>query len=245
MGIAVDSAGNAYVTGYTVSTDFPTANALFPTSGGPQDAFVTKLNPAGSALVYSTYLGGSGSDTGSAIAVDSSGNAYVTGSEFTNFPTANALFAANGGGIDAFVTKLNAAGSALVYSTYLGGSGRILPKALPRTLLATLTLPGLRAQPVFPLLTLFRRPLPAVRMASSPSSMPPDPLCSIPHSWAAAATTRTEPLPLTPRATLTLPGSPAQPTFPLLMLFRRAMGAAPLTLSSPKFSAPLPLSPPR
>ena len=85
---------------------------------------MTKINAAGSALVYSTYLGGSGNDYGNGIAVDGSGNAYVTGStESTNFPTANPLQASNGGSSDAFVTKINAAGSALVYSTYLGGSG--------------------------------------------------------------------------------------------------------------------------
>ena len=78
-GIAVDSSGNAYVTGSTCSTDFPTMNPLQPANGGGDDAFVTKLNPTGSALVYSTYLGGSGSDVGNGIAVDSSGNAYVTG----------------------------------------------------------------------------------------------------------------------------------------------------------------------
>jgi hypothetical protein len=126
-GIAVDSSGNAYITGYTQSTDFPTANAIYSNYSGSTDgdAFVSKINAAGSALVYSTYLGGSGRGTqGRGIAVDSSGNAYVTGhTSATNFPTANALYATfSGGNYDAFVTKLNAAGSALVYSTYLGGS---------------------------------------------------------------------------------------------------------------------------
>ena len=123
-GIAVDSAGNAYVTGSTESTNFPTANAFQNTFGGGGDAFVTKLNAAGSALVYSTYLGGSDGDFGAGIAVDSAGNAYVTGvTDSTDFPTANALQNTNSGGIaDVFVTKLNAAGSALAYSTYLGGS---------------------------------------------------------------------------------------------------------------------------
>jgi hypothetical protein len=123
--ISVDSSGNAYVTGFTNSTDFPTANALYASYGGGNlDAFVAKLNAAGSALVYSTYLGGSGEDLGHGIAVDSSGNAYVTGYTLsTNFPTANALYATQGGGNDGFIAKLNAAGSALVYSTYLGGSG--------------------------------------------------------------------------------------------------------------------------
>jgi len=126
-GIAVDSAGNAYVTGTTGSTDFPTANPLQATNHGSGDAFVTKLNAAGSALVYSTYLGGSGSDQGNGIAVDSSGDAYVTGETWsTDFPTVNPLQATNkesGANWTAFVAKLNPAGSALVYSTYLGGSG--------------------------------------------------------------------------------------------------------------------------
>jgi hypothetical protein len=121
--IAVDSTGNAYVTGYTESPNFPTANALQSAMGPPADAFVTKFNPAGSVLVYSTYLGGTGQEGGEGIAVDSAGNAFVTGfTDSNNFPTANALQATRGGDRDAFVTKFNAAGSALVYSTYLGGS---------------------------------------------------------------------------------------------------------------------------
>jgi hypothetical protein len=125
--IAVDSTGNAYVTGYTISPDFPTMNPLQPTygGGGNADAFVAKINPSGSALVYSTYLGGSGEDRGQSIAVDSTGNAYVTGpTSSSNFPTMNPLQPAlAGGGSNAFVAKINPSGSALVYSTYLGGSG--------------------------------------------------------------------------------------------------------------------------
>jgi hypothetical protein len=127
-GIAVDALGNAYVTGFTNSTNFPTTVGAFQTTygGGFGDAFVTKLNPTGAALVYSTYLGGSDDDEGLGIAVDALGNAYVTGVTFsTNFPTtAGAFQTASGGSVDAFVTKLNPTGSApLVYSTYLGGSG--------------------------------------------------------------------------------------------------------------------------
>ena len=122
-GIAVDASGNAYVTGQTVSTNFPIVNAIQPANGGNNDAFVTKISTAGSALVYSTYLGGSNADSGIGIAVDASGNAYVTGQTTSpNFPTVNALQPAIGGSYDAFVTKIDAAGSALVYSTYLGGS---------------------------------------------------------------------------------------------------------------------------
>jgi Bacterial Ig-like domain (group 3)/Beta-propeller repeat len=123
-GIAVDSAGSAYVTGWTTSTDFPTKNPLQPSYGGSGDAFVAKLNPAGSALLYSTYLGGSRSDHAYGIAVDSSGNAYVAGyTSSTDFPTMNPLQPALYGYEDAFVTEINPTGSALVYSTYLGGSG--------------------------------------------------------------------------------------------------------------------------
>ena len=126
--IAVDSAGNACVTGYTDSSNFPTMNPLQPAYGGNGDAFVAKLNPTGSALVYSTYLGGSSGESGGGIAVDSSGDAYVTGStSSTDFPIKNPLQPEYGGGYpnagDAYVSKINAAGSALVYSTYLGGSG--------------------------------------------------------------------------------------------------------------------------
>jgi hypothetical protein len=123
-GIVVDAAGNAYVTGRTSSTNFPTGNAPQATYGGATDAFVTKLNASGSALVYSTYLGGSGGDNSSGIVVDATGNAYVAGfTNSPNFPTANAIQATYGGGVnDTFVTKLNASGSALVYSTYLGGT---------------------------------------------------------------------------------------------------------------------------
>ena len=125
--VAVDSAGNAYVTGVTFSTDFPTLNPIQAAfGGGSVDAFLTKFNAAGNALVYSTYLGGSNNDTGFGVAADSAGNAYVVGeTASTNFPTANAIQAANAGGRDAFVAKVNAAGSAFVFSTYLGGSGDI------------------------------------------------------------------------------------------------------------------------
>jgi len=121
LGIAVDSVGNAYVTGWTNSTDFPTKNAYQRLNRGDEDAFVIKLSPSGS-LIYSTYLGGSGNDEGVGIAVDSQGNAYVTGWTIsTDFPTKNAYQGSYRGHGDAFVTKLSPEGS-LVYSTYLGGS---------------------------------------------------------------------------------------------------------------------------
>jgi hypothetical protein len=126
--IAVDSIGNAYVTGGTFSSNFPTVGALQPSSGGGQDAFAAKLSPGGGRLVYSTYLGGSGGslgavESGAAIAVDLLGNAFVAGAtSSSNFPVSAALQPLSGGATDAFIAKLNPLGTALVYSTYFGGS---------------------------------------------------------------------------------------------------------------------------
>ena len=122
-GIAVDGDGCAYVTGTTRSTDFPVRNAYQSTLTGFDTAFITKMNTAGDDLIYSTYLGGSGNNTGWSIVTDASGCAYVTGyTTSTDFPVKNAYQSANAGGSDVFVTKLSAAGNALIYSTYLGGS---------------------------------------------------------------------------------------------------------------------------
>src|SRR6185503_18248465 len=118
--IAVDSLGNAYVTGQTAAIDFPTTPGAFQTNYGGGDAFVTKNNPSGSALVYSTYLNGA---SGNGIAVDADGNAYITGDAGTaKFPTTSGAFQTAPMGFDTFVTKLNAAGSALVYSARFGGN---------------------------------------------------------------------------------------------------------------------------
>jgi len=132
QGIAVDTVGNAYITGETESDDFPTTpGSVQPNPGDDRlcfyrlctDAFVTKLNAQGSALVYSTYLGGNLFEGGSRIDVDTLGNAYLTGyTQSFNFPISQAFQPVNRGGIDAFVAKLNATGSALLYSSYLGGS---------------------------------------------------------------------------------------------------------------------------
>ena len=132
-GIAVDSSGNAYITGSTSSVSFPIVSAEQRTYGGNGDAFVVKLNATGSGILYSTYLGGGGADTGNAIAVDSSGNAYVAGStSSTAFPTVNAFQPVYGGPgatqtgnvpqSNGFIAKLNPTGNKLLYSSYLGGS---------------------------------------------------------------------------------------------------------------------------
>jgi hypothetical protein len=127
MAVAVDVKGNAYVTGWTQSADFPTVNPIKATLGrADENAFVAKLNAAGSALVYSTYLGGSGIDSGSAISLDGAGDAFIAGeTQSSDFPTVNAfqgtLKCPSGG--NAFLAKMAADGSSLIYSTYLGGTG--------------------------------------------------------------------------------------------------------------------------
>ena len=131
--IAVDSAGNIYVAGVTSSAAFPTTVGAFDTShNGGGDIFVAKFNPTASALIYSTFIGGSGAEEGLGLAVDSSGNAFVAGrTQSTNYPTtAGAFDTSANGGEEVFVTKLNPTGSALVYSTYLGGSGSDQSRAL-------------------------------------------------------------------------------------------------------------------
>ena len=147
MALAVDSSGDAYVTGGTAETNFPVTPGVFqatnhnvPDNGHTEaNAFVSKLNPAGTALIYSTYLGGSNADAGDAIAVDAAGNAYIGGAATsTDFPVTPGAFQAknrygfnDGGpssatGANAFITKMNPTGTALVYSTYLGGSGGVV-----------------------------------------------------------------------------------------------------------------------
>jgi hypothetical protein len=126
VGIVLDGGGNAYVTGSTSSTDFPTKNANDGSFNGglyDGDAFVTKLSSSGSSLIYSTYLGGSDEDRGAGITVDGNGNAYVTGrTKSSDFPTLNPYQTAQSG-YDVFMTKFSTSGTRLIYSTYLGGGG--------------------------------------------------------------------------------------------------------------------------
>lgn len=131
--IAIDASGSSYITGVTWSRDFPTTSgALKPTPIGQGDVFVAKLNASGTGLIYSTYMGGSGADTATAIAVDTTGNSYIAGyTSSTDFPVFRAIQTAFRGGFnDGFVFALNASGSALVYSTYLGGAGNDVPQGI-------------------------------------------------------------------------------------------------------------------
>jgi hypothetical protein len=138
--LAIDSAGNAYVSGWTNSWDFPTVNPVQANYKGNGDVFVAKLNPEGSTLVYSPYLGGGYVENGSGIAVDSAGYTYVTGvTESWDFPTTPGAFQPTAPPRcgnpsnwckDAFVTKLSPTGSSLVYSTFLGGTGENMGRAV-------------------------------------------------------------------------------------------------------------------
>jgi len=122
-GIALDSSGAAYLAGDTTSTNFPAISAMQGTFAGCRDGFLAKLNPSGSAFVFSTYLGGSGCDSAYAVAVDSAGESFLTGiTGSTNFPTLTPFQSTLGSLSDAFATKFNSNGT-LAYSTYLGGSG--------------------------------------------------------------------------------------------------------------------------
>ncbi|MGA2325015.1 MAG: SBBP repeat-containing protein [Bryobacteraceae bacterium] len=132
-GLAIDSAGNAYVTGFTSSTDFPVTTGAYQTTlSGTSDAYVTKLNASGSSAVYSTLLGGTGDEEGVRLTVDSSGYLYVTGvTTSTSFPTTTGAYRSSStGGADAFVVKLNPAGSAPSYSALLAGNDDEVPFGL-------------------------------------------------------------------------------------------------------------------
>jgi hypothetical protein len=159
LDIAVDPTGNAYVTGDTRSPGFPTARPVQPGAGGSaagvagsfSDAFVSKFGPAGNNLVYSTFLGGSDTDQGTAITVDGEGAAYVTGTTNSpNFPVAAPLQTRKDNDTDAFVTKVNPAGSTLVYSTYLGGGGADTGTGVVVDMLGAATVAGTTGSTNFP-----------------------------------------------------------------------------------------------
>lgn len=154
--IAVNASGAAFVAGETASgTDFPiTRGALQTSFGGGLDAFVFELNAAGTALTYSTYLGGTGDDIANGVALDSSGDAYIVGSTTsTNFPTVNAIQATPNGVASSFVSKLNASGSALTFSTYLGGSENDFASAVALDTLNNVYVTGATQNPNFPVTT--------------------------------------------------------------------------------------------
>jgi hypothetical protein len=156
--VTVDAAMNTYLTGWTQSVNFPLKGAFQTRLSGPRDAFVAKLNPAGNALLYSTYLGGTGSDTGYAIAVDGTGAAIVAGdSTSTNLPvTAGAFRTVSGGAQDAFVAKLSPAGNALFFLTYLGGSGIDHASSLALDVTGTVYVAGYTWSANFPVVSAYQ-----------------------------------------------------------------------------------------
>jgi uncharacterized repeat protein (TIGR01451 family) len=155
--IAVDTAGNAYITGYTLSTDFNTVSALNPASAGAYDIFVAKISPDGASLIYSTYLGGSGNDRGYGVAVDINGDVVVAGAtESSDFPVASAIQSGYGGLGDGFVSKLNAAGDTLLYSTYVGGAGSDEIRDITITTTGEVYLAGSTASADFPVVAGFQ-----------------------------------------------------------------------------------------
>jgi hypothetical protein len=216
--IAVDASGSAYVTGWTGSPNFPTVNPLQSNRAGGRDAFVAKLNPSGNALLYSTFLGGNGNDSGNGIAVDGGGSAYVAGDTASpNFPTASAYQSSLRGAQNAFVAKLSASGS-LAYATYLGGTAAITAPASPSTLPATHMSQGAQHPLISPLLPRFSRRDPEGRTPSPSSSAPPAARSSTARIWAAAAVSparrkAAKPSRSTQRAALTSPASPARSIF--------------------------------
>ena len=151
MGVALDASGNIYIVGTTDSADFPLTEGTQAQFAGVTDAFVVKMDPTGSSIIYASYLGGTGLDSGQAIAVDAAGNAYVGGfTNSTDFPTRLPLQAKLAGGFDGFVTKIDTTGAAIVYSTYIGGSGRDFVLGLAVDLQGQVYLTGDVESPNFP-----------------------------------------------------------------------------------------------
>jgi hypothetical protein len=149
-GITVDAQGSAYVAGVTSAPDFPLLNPLQSSLRGSTDAFVTKLSASGS-LAYSTYVGGASTDAGTSIAVDSGGNAFVAGYTYSSdLPVVGGFQSQSGGNYDAFLVELNAAGSAIVYSTYLGGNGSDAATAVALDPAGNASWPAIRSRPISP-----------------------------------------------------------------------------------------------
>ena len=150
--IDVDATGNAYVVGTTQSLDLPLANPLQPTLGGKRDVFITKLDPTGTELLYTTYLGGTKNDEGYAVKVTDSGQVYLSGyTRSRDFPiTSSAWQSRSGGGDEAFIAQLSADGTALDYATYLGGTGLDRAKDIALDTNGNIFITGVTESPDFP-----------------------------------------------------------------------------------------------
>ncbi len=161
--IALDNQKNIYITGETISSDFPVKDALQPTRGGGWgDIFVTKINPSGSEIIFSTFLGGSKSDTGNGITVDENGNIYIIGNtSSTDFPIKNAVQPNIGDTTwsDAFITMLNNSGSNIIFSTYLGGNNNEMGNAISAAKDGSIVVTGLTCSNNFPVVNAFQNNL--------------------------------------------------------------------------------------
>ncbi len=156
-GVALDSAGNLYAAGWTEALNFPILLAEQAVNAGGVDAFVVKMSPSGAGLIYATYIGGRGDDRAAAIAVNSSGEAYVTGAtSSSNFPLVAAVRPTLGGSKTAFVLKLNATGNTLLFSTYLGGSNYDWAPRSPSTQPGNAYVAGDTQSPDFPVIGAFQ-----------------------------------------------------------------------------------------
>lgn len=167
-GIYVDNLGNQYIAGFTASSSFPISNALQPDyGGGTFDAYVSKINPTGTGFIYSTFLGSSGDDRVSKLQVNSLGEVYLAGrTNSTTFPTLNPIQASFGGGSsDGFVAKLNATGSALVFSTYLGGDGQDEPSDLELDYSGNIFIDGITQSSNYPTVNAYQATLNGIQDA--------------------------------------------------------------------------------
>jgi len=248
--VAVDNGGNAYVTGFTTSADFPTQNPNqgFRGAVNVPNAFITKLDPTGSTLVYSTFLGGTGGEIGLGIAVDPiSGSAYVTGTTASGrtFPLVNALAAdLRGGPTDMFVTRLRPDGT-LLWSTFLGGSGQENPSiggdpqgpgaGLPSTPAGTPTSPSgpiRRTSDAQPVPTFAGRlPHSPARTPSWPKSCRTDRTLSTLPTWAAWERMPAPPIAVDNLGHAYVTAPPTRPTFQPSTRTRGASEGAPWTAS--------------
>jgi hypothetical protein len=156
--IATDSSGNVYIAGSTALGLFPIKGALQSVyGGGSTDAFIAKLNPTGTSLIYATFLGGSDADVATALAVDSAGSVYVVGNTLSSdFPTSSPLQSARAGSVDGFFAKLSPSGSSLIYASYLGGSGDDFPNGVVVSSQGAVSLVGSTDSPNFPTVQPFQ-----------------------------------------------------------------------------------------
>lgn len=249
--LAIDTEGNAYVAGDTFSTNFPTIKPMQPANAGRRDVFVAKVNPVGTALVFSTYFGGSGEELG-ALSLDAANNIYLVGlTTSTNLPQLHSMQPVFGGGTwDAFVTKINPDGASLVWSSYLGGDSNDQGAAIAADRTGNIYIAGATASGNYPVANPFQTrskgggydafvariseslpPVTAPVVVSKPAAMEPKPVVTPPAEVKPAATTPTEVVSVKPVAKTSEPETipippPAGMTNPVVAVVASATPAA-------------------